>query len=77
MTASDELALVDAALQKLYESNVQEYSEATEKAVRLRFESLTKRRDDLQAQIASATGGIFKPITTVSESGSPGNTFGP
>lgn len=62
MTAQEELDLVDAQIQKILASGVEEFSEATERAVMIRYEVLTKRKDQLQTQINTASGGIFKPV---------------
>lgn len=68
MTTAEELALVDAALQSLYAAGVQEWSEASERVVQLRFDMLTARKDQLENKLAQEAGssrGVFQPIQPI------------
>lgn len=62
MTTAQELALLNQQLELLYTTGVEEWSESSERVRKLRFESLTARKDQLETKLAQEQGGIFRPI---------------
>jgi hypothetical protein len=59
MTAAEELALVDAALEALYTSNTQEYSIKDRSRRALELSQLIARKKELELTVQRSTYGIF------------------
>jgi hypothetical protein len=59
MTATEELALVDAAIDRILKSGVQSYSIHSRGVQNLSYETLTTRKAQLEQAISRESTGLF------------------